>query len=98
MPGNQTRVGSLKILMYQSKSTIQPPHHTTMRGDLFRINLALPNPSAGRPSDLLAIHPLAGYAVGQDIDSNRHIALLTNLTGEIIASIDEIACLRLVRR
>lgn len=48
--------------------------------------------SAGRPSDLLAIHPLAGYAVGLDIDSNRHIALLTNLTGEIIASIDETAC------
>ena len=45
--------------------------------------------SSGRPSDLLAINPQAGYAIGLDIDAGRQIAVMVDLTGEIVATLDE---------
>jgi predicted NBD/HSP70 family sugar kinase len=44
---------------------------------------------SGRPSDLLAINPQAGYAIGLDIDAGRQIAVMVNLIGEVVSVIDE---------
>jgi len=38
----------------------------------------------GRPADLLALNPQAGYALGLDIGGECQVAVLTDLAGEVI--------------
>lgn len=44
---------------------------------------------SGRPSDLLAVNPLAGYAIGLDINGTHQRAVLANLCGEVVESLEE---------
>jgi len=46
-------------------------------------------PGSGRPSDLLALNPQAGNAVGLDISGTHQKAVIVNLCGEVIASLVE---------
>ena len=45
--------------------------------------------TSGRPSDLLALNPQAGYAIGLDISGSHQKAVVVNLVGEVIASLSE---------
>ena len=44
---------------------------------------------SGRPSDLLALNPTAGYAIGLDISGTRQRAVLVDLCGEVVNTFDE---------
>ncbi|MBE0697835.1 MAG: ROK family transcriptional regulator, partial [Anaerolineaceae bacterium] len=48
-----------------------------------------PDPNNGRPADRLAIRSDAGYCIGLDVGSDRKVAVITNLAGEIVASLHE---------
>lgn len=45
--------------------------------------------SSGRPSHLLSLEPTAGYAIGLDIGGNHQQGVLLNLTGEVVARLDD---------
>ena len=44
---------------------------------------------SGRPSDLLALNPTAGYAIGLDISGTRQRAVLVDLCGEVVNTFEE---------
>ncbi len=43
----------------------------------------------GRPSDLLALNPRAGYVVGLDVGSTRQRAVIADLRGDVVTSLVE---------
>jgi predicted NBD/HSP70 family sugar kinase len=46
------------------------------------------NPGSGRPSDLLALNPRAGYAVGLDVGGNHMRAIVSDFCGGIVTQVD----------
>ena len=46
-------------------------------------------PESGRPSDLIALNPEAGYAVGLDISGTHQKVVVVNLCGEVVGSLSE---------
>ncbi len=46
-------------------------------------------PESGRPPDLIALNPEAGYAVGLDISGTHQKVVVVNLCGEVVGSLSE---------
>ena len=51
--------------------------------------IARPEGALGRPSDVLALDPIAAYAIGLDIETYHQRAVLVNLLGDVVYSLEE---------